>query len=101
MKGRDFEIFYAHLLLLDGHVTEEERAGSDLSQQPLLELRQSERAVREGVLLRLVHLGISLALILEDWIPAYALVSHVPQFSNSDGPPSPLYKMIRILTYQN
>ena len=44
--------------------------GSDLCLQPVLELRQRESTMRYGVLLRFVHLGIGLALILEDGIPA-------------------------------
>ena len=41
----------------------------NLGLQPRLELGQSESSVGQAVLLRLVHLGVCLAFVLEDRIP--------------------------------
>ena len=41
-----------------------------LGLQPQLQLLKGQSSMREAVLLRLVHLGICLSFIFEDWIPA-------------------------------
>ena len=62
-----------------------------LSLQPILQLRQRKRAMGERILLRLVHLGVCLALILEDGIPA--CVSRSVTLSSF---PPPLQKKCKI-----
>ena len=48
-----------------------------LNAQPLLELEQGNGTMRQGILLCFVHLGIRLAVVLEDRIPACNIQSQL------------------------
>ena len=55
-----------------------------LSPQPVLQLRQRKRTMGQRVLLRFVHLGVRLAINLEDGIPACVSRSvTLPPYSSS------------------
>ena len=58
-----------------------------LSPQPILQLRQRKRTMGKRILLRFVHLGVRLALNLEDGIPA--CVSRSVTLSSSPSSSSP------------
>jgi hypothetical protein len=81
------------ILLSLRHLTTWLRSASDLLLQPLDQFRQRLAPMRNLVLLRLRHLRVRLALVLEARVPAYATISSA-NFS-------PLEPILGQGTYQN